>query len=346
LTLEIGVPEKEYESPGSRRILADRLLSEIAATPGVRSAALSSILPASGWSPTAPLTVEGQRAETDATPVVGFQLVSTGYFGSMRIPIVKGREFSAADRTGSQDVAIVSDATARRFWPGGDAVGRRVQVGDDPRRLTIVGVVGDVTMYNWWDGVDYLRVYAPLAQADHGGVLFAAVRAGDAPGAIAPSLRAGIQRVDPQLPIQRVRTMESAIGESSLGLNFLSVLMGICGGIAGLLAMVGIYSMMAYSMSMRAHEFGVRMALGATVRDMLTLALTQAAKLTAVGLACGGVLAWLFGWTLSSALFGLVSVEATTIVAVSLVLAVVALGAAYVPARRALRLDPTTILRA
>jgi putative ABC transport system permease protein len=186
----------------------------------------------------------------------------------------------------------------------------------------------------------------PLLQAADGGVLFAAVRAAGAPAAIAPSLRVSVQGVDPQLPIQRVRTMESAIQDSSLGLNFLSVLMAICGGIAGLLAMVGIYSMMAYSMSLRTHEFGVRLALGGTARDMLMLALKQAGRLTAVGLACGSVLACVFGWALSSALFGVVSLDGTTLVAVSLVLAIVSLGAAYVPARRALRLDPTTILRA
>ena len=140
--------------------------------------------------------------------------------------------------------------------------------------------------------------------------------------------------------------MESAIEESSQGLNFLSVLMGICGGIAGLLAVVGIYSMMSYSMSMRTHEFGVRMALGGTARDMLTLALRHAGGLTAIGLVLGALLASALGWALSSALFGLVSVDLTIVFAVSVVLAVVALGAAYVPARRALRLDPSAILRA
>jgi putative ABC transport system permease protein len=122
--------------------------------------------------------------------------------------------------------------------------------------------------------------------------------------------------------------------------------MAICGGIAGMLAMVGIYSMVAYSVSLRTHEFGVRIALGSTARDMLTLVLKQSGRLTVVGLACGGMLACAFAWALSSALFGLVSLDGTTLVAVSLVLAIVSLGAAYVPARRTLRLDPTTILRA
>jgi putative ABC transport system permease protein len=347
LTLELAVPEKQYASPESRHVLVDRLLAGLEATPGVQSAALSSILPASGWSPSTALTVEDKpNPDVAAIPMVGYQLVSAGYFNSMRIPVLTGREFLAADRVGSQSVAVVSEATAERFWPGGNALGRRIRVGDDGQWLTIVGVVGNVTMYNWWDGVDFQRVYLPLLQAADGGVLFAAVRAAGAPAAIAPSLRVSVQGVDPQLPIQRVRTMESAVQDSSLGLNFLSVLMAICGGVAGLLAIVGIYSMMAYSMSLRTHEFGVRMALGGTARDMLMLALKQAGRLTAVGLACGSVLACVFGWALSSALFGVVSLDGTTLVAVSLVLAIVSLGAAYVPARRTLRLDPTTILRA
>jgi putative ABC transport system permease protein len=346
LALELAVPEKPYATPESRRALIDRMFAGLAATPGVNAAALSSILPASGWSPSAPLTIEDTpNADATSIPMVGHQLVSAGYFDAMRIQVLAGREFSAADRIGSQPVAVVSDATAQRYWPGGTALGRRIRVGDDGQWLTIVGVVGNVTMYNWWDGVDYQRVYVPLLQSAHGGVLFAAVRAADAPAAIVPSLRASIQRVDPQLPIQRVRTMESAIEESSLGLNFLSVLMAICGTIAGVLALVGIYSMMAHSISLRTHEFGVRIALGGTSRELLTLVLAQAGRLTALGLACGSAVAIAFGWALSSALFGLVSLDATTLITVSLVLAVVSLAAAYLPARRVLRLDPTTILR-
>lgn len=346
LTLELAVPEKQYASPESRHVLTDRLLAGLEATPGVHGAALASILPAAGWSPSTELTVADQPgSDSAAVPMVGYQLVSAGYFDVMGIPVLTGRQFSASDRAGSQPVAVVSEATARRFWPGGTALGRRIRVGDDGRWLTIVGVVGDVTMYNWWDGVDFQRVYVPLLQAPGGGVLFAAVRAAGAPAAIAPSLRASVQGVDAQLPIQRVRSIESAIQDTSLGLNFLTVLMSICGGIAGLLAMVGLYSLMAYSISLRTHEFGVRIALGGTARGMLTLALKQAGRLTALGLACGSLLACVLGWALSSVLFGLVSLDATTVVAVGFVLAIVSLGAAYVPARRTLRLDPTTILR-
>ena len=178
------------------------------------------------------------------------------------------------------------------------------------------------------------------------GVLFVAVRTAGETGAIAPSLRESIRSVDRHLPSQRVQTMESAIQESSFGLNFLSVLMAICGGVAGLLSMVGIYGMMAYSVSARTHEFGVRIALGGTSRDMVWLTLKQAGQLTGIGLATGSALALLFGWALRSALFGLVSIDAMTFAMVAAGLALVSLTAAYLPARRTLRLDPAAVLRA
>ena len=193
----------------------------------------------------------------------------------MGIKLLAGREFSALDREEGQPVAIVSETTANHFWPGASALGRRVRPGDRGAWHTVVGVARNVTMYNWWDGVDYQRVYVPLRQAAAEGVLFVAVRTAGETAAIAPSLRESIGSVDRHLPSQRVKTMESAMQESSFGLNFLSVLMAICGGTAGLLSMVGIYGMMAYSVSARTHEFGVAIALGGTSRDMVWLTLNR-----------------------------------------------------------------------
>jgi putative ABC transport system permease protein len=346
MTLELSVPEKQYPTPGSRRELADMLLARLQATPGVQHAALSSILPASGWSPSTTIAVEDRPVADESTaPSVGYQLVSPGYFQAMRIPLLSGREFSPLDREDGQPVAIISDAMANRFWPGANALGRRVRFGDRGVWHTVVGVARNVTMYNWWDGVDYQRVYVPLRQATSEGILYVAVRtAGEA--ATATSLGETVRSVDRHLPVQRVRTMETAIEESSLGLNFLAVLLAICGGTAALLAMIGIHGMMAYSVSARTHEFGVRIALGGTSRDLVRLTLTQAWRLTAIGLATGSVLALLFGWALGSALFGLVALDAMTFAIVAAGLALVSLIAAYLPARRTLRLDPAAVLRA
>jgi putative ABC transport system permease protein len=346
VVLEISVPENDYASPGARHDLADGLLARLRATPGVQTAAVSSILPAMGWSPSARIVAEGRPDRNDtATPPAGFQLVSPGYFGAMRIPVLSGREFSTLDREDSEPVAIVSETLARRFWLGESALGRRVRPSDGEVWHTVVGVVKDVTMYNWWDGVDYQRVYVPLRQGAPDGVLYAAARAGGDAAAVTPSLRTSVRSIDRRLPIQRVRTMQSAIEETSLGLNFLAVLMAICGGIAGLLATVGIYGMMAYSVSARMHEFGLRMALGGTGRDVLRLALMQAGRVTAAGMAAGSLVALLFGWALQSALFGIVSIQGTTFAVAAGGLALVSFVAAYLPARKTERLDPAAVLR-
>ena len=347
VTMEISVPEPQYATAAARHALADGLLERLRATPGVQTAALSSILPAMGWSPSTRIVAEDRSAPSEsATPPAGFQLVSPGYFGAMRIPIISGREFSTLDREDSEPVAIISETLARRFWPGGSALGRRVRFGDREVWHTVVGVAGDVTMYNWWDGVDYQRLYVPFRQGAPDGVLYAAARADGDAAAVMPSLRASVRSLDPRLPLQRVRTMQSAIEETSFGLNFLAVLMAVCGGIAGLLATVGIYGMMAYSVSARMHEFGLRMALGGTARDVLRLALMQAGRVTAAGLLMGSAVALTFGWALQRALFGIVAIHGTTFVMVAGGLALVSLVAAYLPARKTERLDPAAVLRA
>jgi hypothetical protein len=264
----------------------------------------------------------------------------------MRIPIVAGRAFSIVDREESQQVAIVSASLAAQVWPGREPVGRRLRVDPESDWLTIVGVAGDVSMYNWWDGIDVAAVYVPFRQAPPASGLSAAVRTRGEPSAFTAQVRAAVASVDPLLAIHGVRTMEEAIVASTFGLRFLATLMGICGGIALLLSFVGIYSMMAYAVSHRMHEFGVRMALGATSRDVLGLTLKHTAALTAAGLLVGIVAAIVVGGLMSSALFGLISLDARAFTVVTLALAGISLLAAYLPVRRALRLDPSSLLRA
>jgi predicted lysophospholipase L1 biosynthesis ABC-type transport system permease subunit len=231
---------------------------------------------------------------------------------------------------------------------GRDPIGKRLRLDDGPSAtwVTVVGVAGDVAMYNWWDGLDFSAVYVPLLQAPPAGGLSAVVRSRGEPTAMTGAVRAAVASVDPLMAVHGVRTMEQAIVASTFGLRFIGSLLAICGAIALALAFVGIYSMMAYAVSHRVHEFGVRMALGATARDVLRLALGQAAVLTTVGLAIGQVTAVILGLLMSSAVFGLVSLDVVTFVGVTLALAIVSFVAAYIPARRTLRLDPASILRA
>lgn len=348
LRFDIPLPESKYADPGSRRVLADSLLERVESLPAVEGAALANVLPAAGWNPTVAFVVEDDPIPDPARrPHAGFRAVSSSYFETMRIPIVSGRAFSSFDREGTQEVAIISASLAARFWPGRDPIGNRLRLDDSAIGwVTIVGVAGDVTMYNWWDGIDLSAIYIPLRQAPPAHAISAVARVRGEPTAIASAVRTAVASVDPLMAIHAVRTMQQAIAGSTFGLNFLAVLMGICGAIALALSFVGIYSMMAYAVSQRQHEFGVRMALGATARDVLRMALRQAAMLTALGLMAGLVLAVILGRLMSSALFGLVSLDPTTFAAVSVALAIVSMTAAYVPARRSLSLDPTTILRA
>jgi hypothetical protein len=279
-------------------------------------------------------------------PKTVFNSVSQHYFETLGISIVRGRPFAASDREDSQHVAIVSATLARRFWPGGEAIGRRVKVGDSASGwLTIVGVAADVTMYNWWDGSDRSAVYVPLRQAPPSGTFAAVARTHGDPSAHADAVRAALASIDPLLAVDNVRTMEQAIVAMTFGLNMISRLLAGCGAIALLLAIVGIYSMMAYAVSQRRHELGVRMALGASPADVVGLSLRRAGVLTATGLVTGVALASVLGYLMSSALLGVVRLEAATFVSVTAGLAVVALAAACVPALRSARLDPAAVLR-
>ena len=347
LTFGVPLPETRYSDPGDVREVARRLVEQLESIPGHERAAVANVLPASGWSPSRPLLVEGAPlAEAAGRPTPGYRLVSAGFFETMRVPIVRGRSFGAADREDADPVAIVSASLAARLWPGQDALGRRVQVADsaDPWR-TVVGVVGDVTMYNWWDGIDTTAIYVPLNQSPPARGLSVAVRTRGEPAASADASRAALAAVDPLLAVDNVRTMAQAIAESTFGLNMMGRLLGICGGLALLLAVVGIYSMMAYAVSQRRHEFGVRMALGASAADVLRLSLRQAGMMTGAGLAIGVVLAAGLGQLMSSALFGVIHVDVGIVLALTAALGVVALVAAFVPALRSAHVDPVVVLR-
>jgi putative ABC transport system permease protein len=347
LAFNVPLPESRYGTDTMKTELAEKLGQQLEAIPAVERAAFANILPASGWSPTRPLSVEDVPVQDDSQRrASGYRAVSAGFFDTMRIPIVSGRGFSSSDREGTQPVAIVSATLAARYWPGRDPIGRRVKVGDarDPW-LTIVGVAGDVTMYNWWDGIDFDAVYVPLRQAPPAGAVSVAVRTRGEPLSASAAIRNALTATDPQLAIDNLRTMEQAIAGSTFGLGFMAYLMAICGAIALLLAAVGLYSLMAYAVSQRRHEFGVRMALGASAGDVLRLSMRHAGGLTAAGLLIGMVLAALLGQLMSTAFFGVVRLDLATFAGVAGGLAIVALAAGYIPALRSARVDPATVLR-
>lgn len=347
LTLQIPLPDAIYAEPARRRQFAADLVTELEAIPAVERAALASVVPTAGWNPAVPFTIEDQPFPDPARrPRTGFRIVSPGYFDVMRIPLKSGRTFSHVDREDDQPVAIVSASLAERYWPGQAPTGKRIRLdGPHSEWRTIVGVAGDVRMYNWWDGEDPVAVYIPLRQSPPAGLVHAVVKTTRDPGSIVASVRQSVRSVDPMLPVSGVRTMQQAIAESSAGLSHMASLIGVCGGIGLVLAVVGIYSVMSYTVSQRAHEFGIRMALGASAPELMRMTLMRAGALTGFGVALGSLMAVAFGRLMSSALFGVVSLHAMTFLGVGAGLAFVSLAAACVPARRTLRLDPAAILR-
>jgi putative ABC transport system permease protein len=347
LTLRIPLPENQYQEPESRREFASELLSRLEALPGVEGAAVANVLPAGGSNPLEKLLIEDHPVTDPAkTPRVGYRSVSSGFFETMKIPILRGRPFASSDREQTQPVAIVSAAMAERFWPGRDPIGRRLRIpGVGEQWLTIVGVAGDVSMYNWWAGIDFSAIYVPLRQAPPAAGIQAVIRAQGDPLLLGGPVRAAVRSINPLVAVHKVLTMRQAIEQCQSGLSIVAWLLGLCGAVAGVLSVVGIYSMMSYAMSQRRHEFGVRMALGASSGDVLRLTLGQAVKLTGTGVIAGVLLAIALGRMMAGVL-GVLSLDAQVFLIVALSLAVVGLVAAYVPARKALKVDPVAVLRA
>jgi putative ABC transport system permease protein len=200
-------------------------------------------------------------------------------------------------------------------------------------------------MYNWWDGIDYSAIYVPLRQAPPRDGVRVVLRMRGESADTAGNIKAAVAALDPLLAVDALKTMQQAIFESAFGMRFMASLIGISGAIALALSFIGIYSMMSYAVSQRTQEFGVRMALGATAGDVLRIALKQAGMLTTVGVTIGLALAAVLGYLMSSAIYGLVSLDPVIFAGVGGAVALVSLVGAYVPARRALAVDPAIVLR-
>ncbi len=345
MTFEIALPERKYEEPEKRRQFLRAVLEGVRATTGVVAADLALTLPSSGNSYSREVDIEGNTIpNVSERPTAHFVAITPGYFETMRIALVSGRAFGSEDREDTAPVAIVSQKFAERHWPGTEAIGRRFRTSDDDPWLTVVGVSGDV-LHDWFLQGPQPTYYLPFEQRPRLG-MFLAIRTLGEPEAVTAAVRSQVHRADPDQPIFHARTMRQLISERILGLKYAALVMGVLGFIALVLSAVGIYGVMMYSVSRRTHEIGVRVALGAERGDVLRLALGQALTITVAGVAIGLVLAYAAGRLMASQLFGVVRLEAATFVSLTVVLGAVSLLAAYIPARRALSVDPAVALRA
>jgi putative ABC transport system permease protein len=344
MTMEISLPAGKYEEDEARLQFYRSVLSGVRALPGVVAADAVNILPSSGSNTSRNIDIEGKPVENPSErQSAHFRIATAGYLETMRIPIVQGRAFGSEDRSDTAMVAVVSERFARRSWPGEDPLGWRFRYGREETWLSVIGVSGDV-LHDWFLQEPQPTFYVPMEQAPRLG-LFLAIRTLGAPEEVTAGVRAQVLRADADQPIFNARTMRTLLSERLIGLKYAATVMGIFGAIALVLSAVGIYGVMAYSVSRRTHKIGLRVALGAAHRDVLKLTVGRALRSTALGIGIGLVLAFFIGRLMESTLFGVVQLDGLTFAALATTLALVSLLAAYVPARRALAVDPAIALR-
>jgi putative ABC transport system permease protein len=341
LTMRVVLPDARYPDDESRARFAAAAIDRLMSAPGARDAAAGNVLPAIDSNASRAIEVAGQPAAGQAAaPRVDYRLVSPRYFDVLRMPLLSGRAFTIADRNGSEPVAIVSEAMARKFWPSG-AIGARVRLANG-QWLRVVGICGDV-VHDWFDG-RVPTLYRPLAQAPADALVFA-VRAGGDPLALVSDARAAIAGVDPTQPVFEILTMRQVLSDRTISLQYIAAVMAAFAGLALLLALLGLYAVMTFLVAHRVREIGVRIALGATAGDVTRLTLSQAARLTSVGVAIGLVLAVALGRAMEAGLLGIVSTDIRMTLALAAALTATALAASYLPARRAASVDPMIALR-
>jgi putative ABC transport system permease protein len=334
-------PAAKYRNAEERTVFYDQILERTAALPGVRTAALASIVPLSSGDSDMSFTIEGVPPKgPEQSPATWYRLVSAGYLDAFGIPLRQGRNFVPRE---AEPVVMVNETMARRYWPDQNALGRRIKFSDDGPWFTIVGIVGDVKQQG-------ARIEAraqtliPYWQLPEPGVAIVLKTHGEPEALIAP-LKQAVRSVDPDMPVSGIGTMASFVAESIEEPRFLALLVGLFAGLALTLAAIGIYGVLSYAVSQRTSEIGVRMALGAGRGEVFSLIVRDGLRLTLIGVVLGVVASLLVAPALSTLLFGVQPVDPVTFVIMVAMILAVAASASIIPARRGMRVDPLAALR-
>jgi putative ABC transport system permease protein len=330
-------------SEAQKRDFYDQLLKRLESLPGVVAAGATNILPMSGNRTDNTFEIVGRPFEKGKAPAADYRVVTPGYFSAVGMSLRRGRGFAAGDSEQAPGVVIINETFARRFFSNQEAIGQRIIPGGADKPMEIVGVVGDVKDRDL-DRVPSPGFYVPHAQdpwADMG----VALRVSAEPTALTAAARDEVMKLDPAQPISNLKTLERMIHERTAPKRLMTATMGVFAAIALLLAGVGLYAVMAYTVSQRTHEIGVRLALGARGGDILRLITWQGLKLTLVGLALGVVGAFALTRFMAPLLYGVTATDPLTFILISFSLAGVAMLACWIPARRATKVDPMIALR-
>jgi putative ABC transport system permease protein len=328
-----------YDSVGTMARFYDNVLARLRETPGIQAAGAVGALPLSGSINTSNFLLPGRPIPDDARqPTSRWERVTPGYFETLGIPLKVGRAFTAQDKADGPSVILVNEAWARTFFPSErNVTGRLVRLGGGEQLSTIVGVVGDVRQ----EGLDEPAkptLFLPYAQHPDGGMTIVARTSGD-PGAATSAIREAVHAVDATIPLFSISTMREQVSRSILAQRLSGGMIGVFALMALVLATVGVYGLIAYSVAERRHEIGIRLALGAQGSDVRRLVVGQGVRLTLIGVAIGLAGAIVTGRLLRGLLFGVTSTHVPTLVAVSAILVSAAAAASWIPARRAARTD-------
>ena len=351
LTFNISQRPKDQGPIENRSAFYDRAVARIRALPDVEHVALIDALPLEPGRDIL-FTIEGGSGLKlpEAVLDADFRAVSPEFFQTLRIPLLRGRAFSEADNASGAPVVIINQTMVRMFWPEQDPIGQRIWIGKpmgpewtEPSPREIVGIVGDIHGASLAIVPDP-TMYLPYAQRPIVQAYFV-IRTRQSPMAAVPEIRNAMHDVDSDLPLAQVKTMEQVLSDSVTDWRFRTILLALFGGLAMFIAAIGIYGVISYSVAQRTHEIGIRMALGARREEVLKLVVGQGLKLTLIGVAIGIAGALALTRLLSSLLYGVKPTDPPTFIAVSLILTALALAACYIPARRAMKVDPMVALR-
>ena len=348
LTMKIVLPEPKYEEMERRSVFYTELINRVQSLAGVRSAAVTSNLPLYRQGNSIGVGIEGQP---DPPPgqerIVVTRIISPGYFDTMSIPILRGRGLTDQDTETTPNVVVISETMARRYWPGEDAVGKRIAAGrirSPEDWIQVVGVAKDVRQFEL-NAEPRPQMYLTYRQAGFFDSRDLVVKTDVDPASMAATVRKAVWEIDKDQPVSNIQTMDEILADSIARQRFSMLLLAIFAAVALVLAGVGIYGVMSYSVAQRTHEIGIRMALGAQTGAVLKLAVGYGMKLVIAGIAIGLIAAFALTRVMSTLLFGVTATDPTTFTLISLLLIAVAVLASYVPARRATRVNPLIALR-
>ena len=347
LTMQLTLPRSKYPTNAAQLAFFQRVLERAQSLPGVITAGEISDTPLKGNNPTFEFEIGGVvRAPSDAPVQAGLRAISAGYFHAAGIPLRKGRSFTIDDRPGSIPVAIVNETMARRYWSGSDPVGRTLRLKDDRRWMSVLGVVADIKHLGL-KADEGPVVYIPYAQKTQDWLAWTTllVRTAGEPMDLVPAARNAIRELDKNQPVAEIDTLEEALSRSTAMPRFTTFVISVVSGFALLIAVVGVYGLLAYTVAQRMPELGIRLALGASPPQVFWLLLRQAMVRVLTGITGGLLGAWWLARWLESLLFGVRPHDPATFAAVAVILVLASLAAVLAPGRRAMKIAPATALR-